>query len=458
MPIVYVVSPWVRPFVKYGIRVGVSRARNFIKWKHYGKRYVRAALGTAALGTAALAGLANMPRSRRDQQGRRLDRFGRQMIMPDGGTYANNPPRKRQRSDGISRGTNPSVMTMSRLSTGRWKSFGQKMSSLVKASMVPYIDKFGRLTNTFDNTGNYPLTFSVNTGISSLPLYMMELNTAPLSAGSQIGAPLMRLTRSAAGLYYFSSIAGNEADNTGNRFAFFTEYNGDSSIAPPSGGGNFGPYMYMDWADIRLSLQGPRKTPSKCVVSLVQFIDDQCQPDCLSTNSSVPSTVPTVTNGRPQPAANDEVNEWNSFWQELIAPCLGNPLNSRAQPTKSKIKTLKSYTYMFQPRSTTDDSITGGIGDIKLLKWFNRVQKTFTFARVNDAQQVTTAEEIDPQETVNDISAGTDTHARPRARLFVMIRSFTPVTADGTTDRTAPDVGCSFDLSVRRKWYFMDHN
>lgn len=438
----------------------IGASRYSLRWRKYAKRLARSYGALAATGLATGGVLAAMPRFRRDGHGRLLDRFGHQMVMPDGGTYANSS-RKRARSESRG-GMNPSVMTMNRLATGKWKSFGAKMNSLMKASMVPFIDRFGVLSTTYDQTGSYPLVYKANTGATGFdyPLYLLELNTAPLCAAAPIGAPLMRLQRiTATGLYNFTPIAGQNADKSAVQYSYETEYNGDGSVAPPIGGGNFGPYNYMDWADIRIACNGPKKTPSKFTVKLVQFLDDQCMPDCFSTTYSAPTTVPSVQNGRAQPATGtDEGAEWNSFWQEYIANLLGNPLTIRSHPTQRKIRTLKSYSYMFQPRSTIEDSITGGTGDMKLIKWFHRVQRTYTYARVNDPTGVTAAEEIDPTETNNNITAQTDTHARPKARLFVLFQAFTPVIADGTADKAVNDVGCSFDVQVRRKWYMMDHN
>lgn len=442
-----------------------STSRTSSAWRGsaqaYASRLGRFALRRGGLVSAAALGAyhlyKNMPYFAQTRRGAKRERsaaFHRPGgAFVDSGTYNNN---KRSRSM-PSAGANPSVLTMARVKSGRRKSFAKKMQSLMKASLVPYIDRFGALSTTYDAANAFPMAYrTTDTNVTfELPVYLYEINTPAVSNTSRVAAPLMQLKRTTAtGNYFFSPVIATNADASANTYAPYIEYNGDSTIANSNA-----PYGYMDWADIRIAVQGPKKTYSKFTCQMIRFTDDSFQPPCLTTVYVTPSTTPTVVNGRDQPTAGDDLNEWNSFWQEYCAHLLGSPLASRPARVGRKFAVLKTYTCNFQPRSTTDDSITGGVGDSKQIKWFSHIGRTFTYAQADTkTSTVTTAEEINPQEAQDPQGPYIDTHARPRARLFLLLSAYTPVAADGTTDRALTDVACGFDLLVRRKFYFTDHN
>lgn len=359
-------------------------------------------------------------------------------------------------------GANPSVSTMARRTTGKRKSFEQKMMSLMKAALVPYIDRFGYLSTTYDASNQYPLEYATyDAGATyNYPVYLYELNTLPLGNGVRTACPMMVLQRNAAGLYFFqgSGLNSRDPDDTS---AYYFPYNelapgAISSITPASQG----PNVYMDWADIRMSIVGPKKTPAKMSVQLIRWTSEDIIPPCLATPTATPAVAPSVTNGRNQPSGGtrDEY-DWNAWWLEYNAKLLGNPLNIRNGSTVScPYQVLKTCTYTFQPRVTTEDAITGGTGDTRLLKWFNRVGKTFNYFQQDNAgpNAVTAAEEIKPVENFTS-SPSLDTHAKDRARMFLLISAYTPVQRDGTTDRTTSDICCQFDIQVRRKFYYTEH-
>lgn len=437
-------TAWRGSATAYAARLGRFALR--------GAGLVGAAATAAELGYHGYHALKRMYSERSHNRRKRPFRGGYQ--VPD--NFYPEQPSKMPRHNG-SAGSNPSVMTMSRVKSGRYKPFNKKMMSLMKASLVPYIDRWGVLTTTYDATGTWNLVNrTTDTNVTfEYPVFLYELNTAATSNTAAVGSPMMQLKRTTAtGNYSFVPVIGSNADATANVYAPYVEYNGDVSVANSNA-----PYGYLDWCDIRMTVTGPKKTSSKFKVQLIRFTDQSFQPPCYTTLSATPTTLPTVKNGRDQPTAGDDLNEWNNFWQKFVAHLLGNPLNTRSEPVGRKFTVLKTFGCTFQPRSTTDDSITGGTGDTKLVKWFNRVGKTFTYAQADtQTTSVTTAEEINPTEAVTTITTNNDTHARPLARMFLLITGYTPVVADGTTDRALTDVGCSFDLLVRRKFYFTDHN
>lgn len=437
-------TAWRGSATAYAARLGRFALR--------GAGFVGAAATAAELGYHGYHALKRMYSERSHNRRKRPFRGGYR--VPD--NFYPEPPAKMPRYRGDA-GANPSVLTMTRVKSGRRKSFARKMQSLMKASLVPYIDRFGVLTTTYDANNFYAMAYrTLDTNVTfELPVYLYELNTAAVSNTARVGSPLMQLKRvTATGNYIFVPVLGSNSDASASPYAPYIEYNGDATVANSNA-----PYGYMDWADVRLAVQGPKKTYSKFTCQMIRFTDDSFQPPCYSTLFATPNTPPTVQNGRDQPTAGDDLNEWNSFWQEFCAHLLGSPLATRASRVGRKFAVMKSYSCTFQPRSTTDDSITGGVGDSKQIKWFNHVGRTFTYAQADTkTTTVTTAEEIVPGEAQDPQGTFVDTHARPRARQFLLLSAYTPVAADGTTDRAVTDVACTFDILVRRKFYFTDHN
>lgn len=444
MPLVYAVSPWVRPFVKYGIKVGVSRARNFVKWRHYAKRLARSYVALGAGSAFAYGTYRNMPRTSRDSHGRAIDQFGRSRSRPyaaDGGSMAN---RKRRRTSSAKYG-NPSVMTYDNMSTGRHKSFSRRAMSLLKSTIQPYIDRWNALTTSYDSSGYYPLTYTKTSTVANteFPVYTFELNSSFRDQGG-VGAanPMLRLIRNdATGNYEFvTQVATNEESSATTRVMLPEYYT--STVSPVSAPDTTN-FYHLDWTSIKMLITGPRKTATRVKLQLCRWIDDAATMPSFFANGTL-----SATNGYP---TGEDLDRFNGHWQQFVAPLIGNPIASRTIKNSKPIWTvLQSKTFDFQPRDTSDDGPTGGVGDTKVLRWLNRVGHTYDFNRAALPANPDPDEERDPNEW--GVSFGNNQIvAKDKARLFLVISAYTPVPADGTN--LAPDVGASFDLQIRRKWY-----
>lgn len=344
------------------------------------------------------------------------------------------------------------------MATGRFKSYKQKVDSLVRTTIQPQIERFQWLTNTYEAGNAFKLTHTAGgaglTGVNYMPVYMFELNNCHnrvFAKTGKFGCPGMRLFRNAAtGAYQFDSLGVRNSEDNLVQYPWWVEFAYENNENAQAHG-------YLDWVDIRLLIQGPRKTASRVTVQLIKFTDEDCMPPVFVTDSS--SNPPTIDTVRPGvvSGSTEVYREWNNFWQAQCAPLLGNPLAFRKQAeSDSKITVMKSITYSFQPRATDEDGPAGGVGDYRCVKWFNRVGHTYDFTSAKIDVNPDADEEINPQEHNGEREPTFTTSAKDRARMFLLIKAFTPTTAEATDPGLEADVACSFDIALRRKWYYSD--
>lgn len=392
-------------------------------------------------------------------------RRGGQIIYADGGSVANSSYRSK-RARIVSR----TRMDYDRKVFGKFKSWSRKLNSLMRAATYPIIDRYSNLSSTYDNGGVYGLGFvnhSVNTTSFAYPVYLFDLNSLPYgneNGTTRYSMPMMRLFRSGANYQFvYQGLRGFDTDGNNNRYDWQVEYRAENTNFPSVEN------AFLDWIDFRLMLNGPRKTHSKVTVQIVRFPDDDCQPEAYKTTdgSSASTTLPTgvVTTSYGPANQADNISEWNNMWQEVCAPLISNPLVARPVQTVQRMQILKSWTYMFQPRDTSEDGPTNGAGDVVACKYRYGVGKTFRYRKIpSTTGQVTAAEEDGPNDfgQVAD-AADFQLHARPKARLFLLIKAYTPSRATvadavgeddtSTTMRYVDyDFMASFDILVRRKW------
>lgn len=409
-------------------------------------------LGAAALGYAGFRSFRKkkqknkMPRRNRDQRGQRVDTFGRQYVpyAADGGSMANRKRRRTERSSNA--GGNPSVMTYARMTTGRKKSLKSRAISLLRTTVVPYIDRWNALTSAYDSAGYYALSYTkVNpTDNAVMPVYTFELNQSFRTDAFSKLCPMLRLVRNdVSGNYEFVSQVCQLEENTGIVGTFRGEKQ-TNSIDPVSDPETSN-YYHLDWTDIRMLITGPRKTATRVKVQLVRWIDDAATMPALYGNNGTIYTPHGYPTG-------EDLDRFNNHWQQFCAPLMNNPLSIRSAKNQAPLWTvIQSKTFEFQPRDTSEDGPTGGVGDSKVFKWFNRVGHTYDYNRAVLPANPDPDEEFNPNEwgTSNNQF---DLVAKDKARLFLVISAYTPTGVDGTN--LAPDVAASFDLVVRRKWLY----
>lgn len=462
---------------------GVRGIRNYLRhirstyklstgWRTAAKAYAKslgkfALRGSGYLGAAAAfaeaAHLMYSNRKSRSQYGEhtrkrpRSDPFGYDTaarIYPDGGTRANrsNTVWQTGTQTEAMRGSSGILRTIRR-KNGRRQPMQAKVNKLVKSLVNPAIENWRAMSNGYDLENTYILS-AVQTAVGQpvdLPIYLFDLNHLYINqfaaTGSKYGAGSWRLRREAAGDYSLQAITHKDNDNAIDVYTWRTEQQANSS------GDNKTPYAFLDWIDIRALFNGPRKYPARVKIQMVSFTDPAVTPGVWNTSN--PTTVPTASTNRPDPAG-DDLQEWNAMWTELTAPLLANPINNRShQSNGRRFRVIRSMTLEFQPRDTSDDGPTGGVGDMKVVKWFNNINRNYRFIETPSIQGVTTDEMITPQEGFEGLQPVYNTSPGNRARIFLMISASVPFV--GTSSGTTGDNWVSFDLNLRRKWLFLEN-
>lgn len=444
-------SGWRVAAKKYASRLGKFALR--------GSGYI-----AAAAAFAEATGLAyKMYTDRRNQRGEHSRKRARSStdpygfhrsaaLYPDAGTRANTAWNTSTQTEAMN--GSAGILRAVRRKDGRRKPYASKVNKLVKTLINPQIECWRALSNGYDAANTYQLSTIQTVGSAvTCPVYLFELNNLYTEqfngAGSRFGAGAWRIVRSVGGDFSLSPIGRQNNDNSAQTFLWDIE---TSNRAGLSTDGRT-PFAYLDWVDIKLLINAPRKYPCVVTAQIVCFTDPAVTPGVYQTTG--PTVTPTVSASRPDPAGDDLV-EWNNMWLEIVTPLLSNPIANRVnQHNGRRLKVLKSMTLKLQPRDTSDDGPTNGVGDMRVVKWFynvNRLYKYLEPAAVGG--QVTNDEMTVPQETFSNVAPVYTTSAGNRARLFLLIKATTPTTA--SSDIASADDFASFDMNLRRKWEFLE--
>lgn len=345
--------------------------------------------------------------------------------------------------------------------TGRYKPFSAKVSALLKCQVAPQIESWRDLTNGYDAGGSKILSLAKAdaTTDTTFPVHIYELNNLNNKQSGALpgitGTGCWFLKRQdTTGNFYLENLTHQNNDNSGGTYGWEIDFRNGANAD------NTTPYAYLDWVDIRLMFSGPRKYPCRVKVQLVRFLEEDCCPGMYQTTNVV-TVAPTAATIRQDPTSRpDAVSEWNQMWLEYTGALLNNPINTRSQyHNGKKIAVLKSCQFDFQPRDTSDDGPTGGVGDVKVLKWFNRVEKNYKFTEVQDVStQIDADEQLVPQEGFTTLAPQYTTSPHNKARLFLIISATVPVTNSTAQPVTSTaDVYASYDILLRRKWWFNEN-
>lgn len=349
------------------------------------------------------------------------------------------------------------VLRHYRKKTGRYKSFGKKAISLLRSQVMPQIESWRDLTNGYDAGGSKVLTCAKAdaAGDATFPVHLYELNNLNNKQSGMLslfGAGCWRLRRrDADGVFYLEPFSRQNNDNSAATFCWDIEHRNAANAD------NVTPFAYLDWVDIRLLISGPRKYPATVKVQLIRFLEEDCCPGVYGTAAT--GTAPTASTSRSDPLTGLGLPEWNNMWLEYTAPLITNPISTRANYNNGKkFQVIKSCRFDFQPRDTSDDGPTGGVGDVKVLKWFNRVNKNFRFTEVAEpVAQIDADETMIAQEGFNTQVPLYQLSPHNKARLFLMISATAPVVDTTAAPANALDSFVSYDINLRRKWWFNEN-
>lgn len=361
---------------------------------------------------------------------------------------------KRARTSGIKyadNSTNHAQLKYKRVKTGK-RSRGNPASSLVRSITTPFVDTFRYITSSYSGSGAYGLVFT-NAATCQLPVYLFDiscLRTNVVDGVQYFSNPASVLQRdTASGNYQTAIIGARNATGAAASYVYTTESYPTAAI-----NGRYANSAYLDWVQIKLLIYAAKRTPSFVRVQLVQFVDDDYQPSIRSSTTDSTATS-AVIEAEPS-GTGTRVSEWNAMWQEYVAPLLGNPINNRDVSKGRRMRVIAQRVYRTQPRDNTVEGPTVGTGDQISVNWFHKLGRTLDYSRSTLGAQPAAGDEENPQIFGPTADGNSATHCRPHQRIYMLISGYTPEEATAVSPNLPADIGCSFDLCIRRKFHVLD--
>lgn len=181
-----------------------------------------------------------------------------------------------------------------------------------------------------------------------------------------------------------------------------------------------GGQSFLDWVSIKLLLYAATTIPNKVTVDLVQFTRD--------------AFVPAPDDFTTMPV------EHTAFWQAMIHRHIWNPIHPVNGTHRKYIKVLKSITIEMDPKETDEMSGT-------------RYKEVNLFCKLNRRLNYRWKEDNIPVVGPSTVGVSSNTvnqnRVHPRARIFLLIRSHSPMQMPlGISDQTN---SVSYDISLTKK-------
>nr|AMH87754.1 putative capsid protein [Pacific flying fox faeces associated circular DNA molecule-2] len=277
------------------------------------------------------------------------------------------------------------------------------------------------IASTWDNpSGTYNGQFTA-------PVHLYSLTAAPQGsdAASRPTAryTLVRPSESASYITFQKSTEVWKPINTAQGETLSMSYPGQMDV--------------LKAVSLKFVLFGALTRPVRYRIDMVQILDQTLQPDWLYNYGS--------QQGPEQAAA-------LAFWTELHREYLFSPCSfANGNATKGKIKYIKSWTHLFQPRDTTETGAGTGYDTsltpiahshiFNIYHRFNRIQR-YNYSDTGFTTEPTAG--VDTPITNFGVNRQ-DVH--PRARIYLMVRalSCTP----NVKSQNVPAISPSYDLSMR---------
>lgn len=181
-----------------------------------------------------------------------------------------------------------------------------------------------------------------------------------------------------------------------------------------------GGQSFLDWVSIKLLFYAATTIPNKITIDLVKFTRDAFvpSPDDFTTTSP----------------------EHTAFWQAMIHRQIWNPIHPVNQNHKKYFKVLKSITIEMDPKETDEMSSTR----YKEVTLFCKLNKRLNYRWKEDAIPL-----VGPSTVGVATNVTNQNRVHPRARIFLMIRSYSPMQMPlGVSDQTN---SVSYDIALTKK-------
>ena len=407
---------------------------------------------------------------------RKRAREGASSVLPDMGTFTNNPVSSSEDVGGYIQ------KTKERAVVGRPLNPLSRLNKLLSCNINSNIDRYQRITTQIaggTRTGAYYLYNDRSGGpplSKTMPVHLFDLtalrnNHGYARAGAlphkRYGIPFHTLTQVAGSSQTYqwnfleqtapdwvnSSLPSNDLYYLTNRWI--------EEEVPFTSESKTDPYSkaYLDWAHIKLDISGAVRVPSDVIVRLVRLHPD-VQPPMHEVDDQ--NLIVDRANN-----SNETIANSNKFWDKFTAPLIGNDIaNAGAIIDTSKfMDVIWQRKYSFNPTLTVESDASG---HEKVLDLFYNMDMVVEYTRqdIND-ETASGGSGIDPGNLMFTNNPNWFSRVRrsvngscypknPASRVFLMITSTNPY--DNQSESFYNNDYASYDLLIRRKVSYLEKN
>lgn len=301
---------------------------------------------------------------------------------------------------------------------GRKPGFVKKQLRMVKSNTEDTTYVFRNLNQVWGPVGKTNLTSFQAGALGTLieaPLHIYDL-----TAINQVSGLAQADVQQAVGhrLTYTnettSSSAGWTALQDNNNQTFWKVLTSPNQAPQRAEGGS----SYLDWVSVKLLLYAATAQPTKVDIMICQFRRDTL---CPSPDDGV-------------------TQEHTAFWQSMTHRAMYNPILPVNANYKKYFKVLKTVQVEMDPKETTEASGAR----YKEVNMFLRMNRELDYRWKESALGAILTTGVTTQLNTENM-----TRVHPRKRVFLMIRSYSPVGLNLATSTAANTV--SYDIALTKK-------
>lgn len=184
-----------------------------------------------------------------------------------------------------------------------------------------------------------------------------------------------------------------------------------------------GGQSYLDWVNVKMLIYAAGLQPTKVLIELCQFTRD----------AFVPAPDVTVSN-----------TEHNAFWQSMIHKYIWNPIHPVNGNYKKYYRVLKSLTVEMDAKES-DENTPARYKEVNMFLKLGR-KLNYRWKEDDPAGLNATAPQVIELQTNTAVN---QPRVHPRKRLFLMIRSVTPLQFPQGIN--TPSNSVSYDIALTKK-------
>lgn len=306
-------------------------------------------------------------------------------------------------------------------SYGRGQPYVRKQLALVKSNTERTIWVYRNINKAWGQAGANVLA-SVQTGALgtavAAPVHIFDLTCVPNANGT---TAVGQTTGHALGFTNETSSSSVTWTNLNTNVAGSTQW--QAMTAPNANPERMeGGMSYLDWVNCKLLFYAMSQFPTKLQIDIVQFRRDILVP---------------------APDAGTSTTEADAFWQSLSHVYMWNPIHPVNGNYRKNLKVLKSITVEMDAKET-DENTPCRYKEVNL---FLKLGRKLNYRWLEQDQAGFGA--TGPTAEIQINTSANQPRVHPRARIFLMIRSVTPLQFPLGTSTSANTV--TYDISLTKK-------